>query len=177
MDFDIRQRFQPFLLKGETVRWVGRPGSGLILRPADAFLIPFSILWCGFAIFWESMVIRSDGAPTFFVLWGIPFVLAGLYFVFGRFIHDIFRRSRTVYALTDKRALILQGTGSLRSIDLKSNASADLKLHAGGKGTINFGGSGQLLFWMADPLGMTAAAKSFLYIDNATHVHQLIQET
>ena len=42
-------------------------------------------------------------APLLFKIWGIPFVLAGLYFVFGRFIVEGKRLSRTVYAITNKK--------------------------------------------------------------------------
>src|SRR5580704_18792345 len=61
----------------EQLLWAGRPPAGLLLRPAEAFLIPFSLLWCGFAIFWECAAITQIADPLF-VLFGIPFVLMGL---------------------------------------------------------------------------------------------------
>jgi hypothetical protein len=78
---------------GERVLWSGRPAPGLTFRPADGFLIPFSLLWCGFAIFWEASVLRIPGAPFFFPLFGAVFVAAGLYFVFGRFLFRDAQRS------------------------------------------------------------------------------------
>ena len=60
-------------------------------------MIPFSLLWCGFAVFWETMAMRMPGPffgpGLFFRLWGIPFVFVGLYFVFGRFFADALARS------------------------------------------------------------------------------------
>ena len=93
------------LAAGEQILWQGKPRQGLMLRSADAYLVPFSLLWCGFVIFWEWNVIRL-GAPLLFKLWGIPFVLVGLYLVAGRFFTDARRRAHTHYVLTTERLLI-----------------------------------------------------------------------
>jgi hypothetical protein len=51
---DIVQRE---LRSDEQLIWSGRPGRGLRLRSSDALMIPFSLLWGGFAIFWEYSVL------------------------------------------------------------------------------------------------------------------------
>jgi hypothetical protein len=126
---------------GEQLLWHGRPVGGVRLRAGDAIQIPFSLLWAGFAVFWEATVITS-GAPFFFVLWGIPFVAVGLYITVGRFFHDAWRRSRTAYAVTSERVVILSGglRPAVTSLRLATIPSLSLAEHRGGVGTISFGG-------------------------------------
>ncbi len=57
------------LVSGEKILWSGRPIQGLTTTSRDIFLIPFSLLWGGFAIFWELMVLHAPKAPLFMSLW------------------------------------------------------------------------------------------------------------
>ena len=103
---DQSEQVLQHLRPDEQLLWQGVPDPSAWFTAEDAFLIPFSVLWCGFAIFWESSVIH--GGPVFFQLWGVPFVLAGLYFVAGRFFYKNYRKRRTGYAVTTRRAMILE---------------------------------------------------------------------
>ena len=73
-NYDLENDLRPNLASDEKLIWTGRPKTGIVFRGSDLFLVPFSLLWGGFAIFWETSVIATD-APFFFKLWGIPFVL------------------------------------------------------------------------------------------------------
>ena len=139
---DLTVSTQFSLDRGERQLWSGVPRQGLVLRATDAFLIPFSLLWAGFAVFWEAAVIR-DGAPFFFRLWGIPFVLVGLYITIGRFFLDARRRANTSYAVTSERVLIKSGVLStqLKSLSLQNLSDVTLHSRPNGSGTITFGPS------------------------------------
>ena len=124
---------------GEQVFWHGQPIDGLRLRPRDAFVIPFSLLWCGFAVFWNATA-WSQHAPPFFRLWGMPFLLVGAYMVIGRFFVDAWMRARTDYAVTNERVLIVTHLFSERvtSLSLAFLPEMTLQVGASGRGTIQF---------------------------------------
>ncbi|UXI66330.1 PH domain-containing protein [Tahibacter amnicola] len=159
------------LLAGERVLWVGKPQTGLLIRPSDALLIPFSLMWGGFAIFWEWMVIQSN-APLVMRLWGIPFVLIGLYLMVGRFFFDSYRRARTQYAVTDRRVLIIEHVFGqhLRSLPLERLSAITLSRHGDGSGTIQFPGTEE----------RTGRGRQlppqFDHIPDAEKTHRLIEE-
>jgi hypothetical protein len=116
------------LRPGETVVWTGVPDPAVIFAPGDFFLIPFSVFFVAFSAFWVSNVAASSAALPF-VLFGAAFVLFGLYFAVGRFFAKAWRKRRTVYAITNKRALSVVG-GSTReamlpSASLTTNRSRD----------------------------------------------------
>jgi hypothetical protein len=125
---------------GERLLWSGRPRQGVFLRPADAYLIPFSLMWGGFAIFWEYSVLSSKG-PFFFEIWGIPFVLIGLYLIVGRFFADARQRAKTYYGLTNQRVIIVSGlfAQAVKSLQLRTLSDVSLSERSDGTGTITFG--------------------------------------
>jgi hypothetical protein len=104
---------QPELSSGENLLWSGQPNPSVIFHKEDAFLIPFSLLWGGFAIFWEAAasgmvgLARRDHAPGFFLLWGIPFVLIGQYLIWGRFLYAAWLKKSTYYGVTNRRVIII----------------------------------------------------------------------
>ncbi len=103
-------------------------------------MIPFSILWAGFAFSWEASVVGS-GAPSFFALWGIPFVLMGLYITVGRFFVGAWQRGRTQYGVTNDRILIVTGglSPSIKSLNLRTPSDVTVEAKPDGSGTVTFG--------------------------------------
>ena len=77
--------------------------------PTDIIAVPFSLVWLGIALLWETGV-QSIGAPAEFRLVGVPFVLIGVYLVAGRFVTRWFRKRRTIYGITDERVIVQTGT-------------------------------------------------------------------
>ena len=167
------------LSSGEKLLWSGQPRAGIRLRGSDAFVIPFSILWCGFAIFWESMVVRK-GAPVFMMLWGIPFVLVGLYIVFGRFIIDAMARGKTFYGVTNERIIIISGLFSrdLKSLNLRTLTDVSLAARSDGSGTITFGPVYPMGRWA--PSGWPGAGRyappAFDLIEGAKEVYETVRQ-
>jgi hypothetical protein len=180
MNYELEQRIRTDLRPDEKLLWTGQPAQGLRLRGSDLFLIPFSILWAGFAVFWEWSVLKQ-GASGFFALWGVPFVLVGVYIVFGRFFFDAAMRARTCYALTSQRVIILSGlwTRELKSLWLRTLSELSFKEGPGPRGTIEFGSSqwpmGQWFRGTSWPGMSKAQPPSFEFIEDARRVYDLIR--
>jgi len=142
LDFEIQQMFQPHLGSGERLLWTGRPKQGIRLTSGDGFMIPFSLMWGGFALYWEIGVLRS-GAPGAMALFGIPFVIMGIYIILGRFFVDAYGRSKTFYGLSETRVLIKSGVfkSEVKSVSIANLDEIDLSENRNGRGTITLGKS------------------------------------
>lgn len=133
--------FRGLLLKGEKIIWWGQPAQGFLFTSRDWFMVPFSLLFAGFAFFWESTVLTVRNSPTIMKLWGVPFLLAGLYFVIGRFLVDAWARRGITYAVTDKRILIHRSApfAKFTALTFDQLPCVNLTERSNGRGTIRFG--------------------------------------
>jgi len=175
------QELAKILEPGERLHWSGVPPQGLLLRGSDAFFIPFSIMWGGFAIFWETMAWTKQ-TPLLFKLWGIPFVLVGLYILVGRFFVDAKMRSRMAYGVTDRRIIIRSGilSRNVNSLALKTLSDLTLTERSDGTGTITFGPSYPMAYWHRGGfwpgMGGYPMAPSFESIPRAKDVYATIRQ-
>jgi hypothetical protein len=116
------------LAKGERIAWIGQPIPSRFARsiiPIALFGIPFT----AFAFFWIAGASgsRFPGVPSafgFFPLFGIPFVLVGLGMLLSP-LWMFYRAGRTVYAVTDRRALLIE-RGLLGQVTVRSFEPASL---------------------------------------------------
>jgi hypothetical protein len=131
------------LIAGEKLLWSGQPRQGILFVASDALMIPFSLMWGGFAIFWEASVLTVK-APILFRLWGIPFVLIGLYLIVGRFFADAWIRRDLCYGVTNFRILIARPAPFARFVAISlDRLQAELSVRNDGSGDITFGAAAQ----------------------------------
>jgi len=181
MSFEVERKLRPELSGDERLLWSGMPSQGLLFRPTDVLMVPFSLMWGGFAIFWEYSVVSSKGAPVFFSLWGIPFVLVGLYMIVGRFLVDSYQRARTYYGVTDQRVIIVGGlvNQEVKSIALQGLSDMSLYERSNGSGSITFGPSNpRYAMWSGTAWPGTARqmAPAFELIGQVRTVYNIIRE-
>jgi hypothetical protein len=176
------------LLSGESLLWSGQPQKKVIFHEQDWYTIPFSLLWGGFAIFWEwgvtNQAAKSGSTFDIFQLWGIPFILIGQYMIWGRFFYTAWKKGRTYYAVTNKRVIVLN-VGSTRKITdtyFSNLTSASLSVRADGIGTIKFAPetvqqANRWAFFTKNrqPLDIDLSLLVFYDIENARSVYQVIQ--
>ena len=178
---------QPELAPGERLLWAGQPKASIIFHKEDGFLIPFSLMWGGFAIFWEASAAglwgtrpRPNPASYFFLLWGVPFVLIGQYLIWGRFFYAAWKKKRTHYGVTDRRVIVVQN-GRTRKMSSAYIDTLPALIKEAGKD-----GSGTLRFTQAMPSGRSGGASwdamamgalpTFVDIDDLDTVYRLVSD-
>jgi hypothetical protein len=167
------------LASGEVLLWSGQPRQGLFLKSTDALAIPFSLMWGGFAIFWNFGV-WSSGAPVFFRLWGIPFLVIGLYMIVGRFFVDARQRSKTFYGVTNERIIIVSGvfSTSIKSLSLRTLTDVSVIESRDLSGTITFGPASQATWWSGLPFQTGRNGPVYPVFDSITgakRVYEIIE--
>lgn len=171
----------------ERLLWWDRPKRGFVLRNQDLMLIPFSLVWSGIAFtgFFSSIsrvksitdleAVLAHSNPMFLLVTTI-FAFMGIYLVIGRFFHDAWRRSRQIYAVTDRRVMIASSS-KFTSIDMENLGEIENKRSWGGTGSISFGSAGSMFSrrdsgaWSGKP-----AVPTFEFIRDADRVFALIRE-
>ena len=163
------------LVSGETLLWTGKPNPRVILHPSDWYVIPFSFLWGGFAIFWEAGASgigpwASKSSPwSLGMLWGIPFVVIGQYMIWGRFVYAAWKKRRILYALTSERVLVIVRSPQAKIISryLESIPGIDKEIRSDGIGTLKFGETPPV---MASGSGNKTASSDGLYLNSSVPV-------
>lgn len=177
----VPSEIDPLLLPNEKVLWSGTPDPAIRFASQDWFLIPFGLVWGGFAIFWEVSVLTTP-TPLFFRLWSIPFVIIGLYLIGGRFFIDAWARKHILYAITNMRVLIVRKRplAKVTALSLRELGVVNLVEETNGTGTIRFDGSqftygrrGLSGYWSPtfDPM------PQLIGIDQVRSVFALVQQT
>ncbi|NYT40258.1 PH domain-containing protein [Sphingomonas sp. R-74633] len=170
------------LFAGEKLLWSGQPWQGLfLLRPMDLFLVPFSLLWAGFALGIPGTIVIGGGQiPPFpFILVALIFPIVGVYAVIGRFLVDAWLRGATTYAVTNQRVLI-ERSGLFRSnksLDIDRLPALEFSERADGSGTIRFG---TMSWFVGNGMGIWSPATDpvpqFLRIEHVRNVYELIAQ-
>jgi hypothetical protein len=182
-----------FLDPGENLLWSGQPKQGVRLQASDWFAIPFSIFWCGFVFVWEAMAlgigfgVHAQNAPRgaawlawIFPLWGVPFVVIGVYMLVGRFFVDAMRRTKTWYGITNRRLIIYKAlfTSNVTSYDFETLTNLQLIERKDNSGDIVFG-TPVVNDNLANSFGQRrryAATPGFYLLPSARQIYNQIRE-
>lgn len=140
-DLALTAQLESWLRPDEQLLWCGRPDPSVVFTTADGFVIPFTIVWLAFAVFWEHGV--SQGGDVFARVWGIPFIVIGVYMVAGRFIYKRIRKKRTAYGLTRDRAIVAVG-GTVSDVPIAATPLTIRRSRDRRHVSVSFGAPGNL---------------------------------
>lgn len=124
------------LAPGESILFCAKPRLRHLLKPADAFIIPFAVAWVSFLTFvGYHLIIRSDSLrPEMLAL--LPFVVVGFYLTVGIYGGRILRRLRTQYVITTQR-ILCRRSGKIKSRLYSRETEFQVKVYRDGTGDLH----------------------------------------
>lgn len=156
----------------EPVVWTGHPDAGRMARAARV-MVAIGILFIVTAICF-FLILRAI-LSAWLALAGLPFALLGLLMVAAPTLARR-RANRTLYVLTDRRALIRQPDwlGRVRVEEFSPRQLDEVTR------VVDPDGSGHLVFFLRETAlgeGMVTARKAFQAIERADEVESLVRRT
>ena len=181
-DWVLKGLLDAELDKDEQLGWSGQPRPGRFARQYLPVAL-FGILFGGFAVFWTCMAlfgVRQTGEAgpmrLLFPLWGLPFILVGLSMLCSP-LWGLRQAKRTLYAVTDRRAIIIRRGFSVRISSYKAEQVGEhsKRLRNDGSGDLIFD---QLVDWSAGQSdnGRPLRKVGFFGIENVNEVEDLLNE-
>jgi len=174
----LRALVQAELQPGESLRWLGQPVPARFARAALPAVL-FAIPWTAFALFWIWGAAQTTShapslAPRLFPLFGIPFVGVGL----GMFASPYWalrRARRTVYLVTDRRAVVLgsRWLGGVTARSFEPEKLGDLRREQ------REDGSGDLVFGQDVVVGNRGSRRTvdygFIGVENVREAEEFVR--
>lgn len=119
---ELRKKIDNELQPGEIIRWIEQPVPWFYISSSIGIVL-FGIPWTSFAIFWmwgasefKLPDLREGLQPQhLFALFGVPFVLIGFWMLSSP-LWEWQAARKTVYLVTDKRAISIQCVWSTTTI-------------------------------------------------------------
>lgn len=153
------------LIGHEKLIWWDRPIAKLLARREFQYPFLFGLFFFGFSVFWMTMAWHAPGG---FFLFGLPFIGFGLWTISAPW--RAYRRADwTLYALTDRRALILEGS-TTRSFPLELIEFVETESFADGSGHVLFFKDAPPLIRLSSNNNWTVIKSGFLAIRDADNV-------
>jgi len=179
----LRELVNAELMDDETIQWMEQPIPAFFSAAVMGIFL-FAIPWTAFALFWmcaaagvfdfkdgEIDIGNIEPGRLLFAAFGIPFVLIG----FGMLSIPLWMRrsaKRTIYAITDFRAIIVQGTFSAHTI---TSYYPEHILHLSRRQRAN--GTGDICFrFHVGYENESSDEKGFINIRNVKEVERMLQE-
>lgn len=100
---DQTKGWEGLLDPGEEILWQGRPDGAVVFRPRNLMTFFFGLFFAGFALFWMIMASQAGG---FFWMFGLIHFAVGAGISLGGIFGPAYKRRRTWYTLSSKRAFI-----------------------------------------------------------------------
>jgi hypothetical protein len=173
----LEDELHSYLDPGEKLLWAGRPVQGIAFTPLDWYFIPFSVVWLGFVLytFWQGLTKTPEPMGG---LVSVLFVGIGVYLLVGRFFADSFYRSRLVYGVTDRRAIIASGVfhRSVQTIDLFSLSGLKREERWDGSGTIFLGDQPWYWYGWYGPGFLRPPGSMFFRVSDVKRVYSILRE-